>query len=271
MTEETLNAIVDGTFEPLQTIEESGEVRFSAKDLPDGTYSFVAVSFLNKEAMEYDMATFKYESVGTQWNSLGMGYYTEDCLLNWFTEDVCTYEVEIQEDAAKPGVYRMINPYGAPFPYNEEGDWDASRDWNIVVNAEDPDGVYILKQETGLDWGYGMFVIQSTGAYFMEDGGYDFDTVKGAGYMGTLKDGHITFPEKGLIRRMGTDYGPSYGNASQKAEIILPGYTSSNKKAVKAGLSVKRQFIPGAVNSKILIPGIPSANTKVNVINRHFK
>lgn len=257
VTEEVVDAIIAGTFEPMQTITASGEVRFSAKDLEDGNYSLIVISYLEEVAQALDYVNFVY-TLSSSWTSLGLGSLTEDGLTTFFKIDPVTYPVEILENVNMPGLYRIVNPYGAAFPYNEEGDWDNSRDWNIEVDAQDPNGVFILKQETGLDWGYGMFIIQSLGAYYMEDGGYGFDTVKNAGMMGTLVDGHITFPENGLVVRLGDDYGPAYGNTNQAYEIVLP-ESASKTKAVKAHLSCLKYPI-GKKVSKIVRKAFPEVN-----------
>jgi hypothetical protein len=52
----------------------------------------------------------------------------------------------------------------------------------------------IYKQSTGVDWGYGEMFIQSVGARYNVDGGYDLATLKQYGYLGTLENGVITLP-----------------------------------------------------------------------------
>ena len=257
ITQDVVNAMVDGNFKPMQTITASGKVKFFAKDLAEGNYSLIVISYLNEEPQELDYVNFKY-TLSSSWTSLGIGSMTDDALCPLFGYDPITYPVEILENVNLPGLYRLVNPYGASFPYNEPGDWDDSRDWNIEVDAQDPNGVYILKQETGLDWGYGMFIIQSMGAYYMEDGGYDFDQVKNAGFMGTLVDGHITFPEKGLVVRFGDEYGLFYGNKNHAFEIVLPD-KATGVKAVKAHLT-SLKHPTGEKVSKIVSKAIPQVN-----------
>ena len=275
LTEEALSAIVDGTYEPMETIKEAGEVRFNAAELPDGNHTFVVVTFVDKEPMEWAMTTFKYQAAASSWNSLGMGYYVEDALLDLFTSGgeplaPFAYEVEIEESGEKPGLYRMIDPYGSAFPYNEEGDWDASRKWNIEVDAQDPQGVFIEKQECGLDWGYGMLIIQSMGSYFM-DGGYDFETVKAAGKFGVLENGVITFPEKGMVLWMGED-GPYQGGKYGPPQIYLPGHApaGANMKAVKAHLNAKKEVTAQPLN-KFIYRIAPFQDKTAILKSRHLR
>ena len=141
---------------------------------------------------------FGEETEADPWQSIGMCKYTDDLIGSVYQVDPVTYEVEVRVNPDKPGIYRMVNPYGKAFPYNKEGDWDASRDYFIDINAEDPKGVYIEEQETGCDWGDGMMSIMSMGYYYMAAGN-SFETVKNAGYMGTLENNVITFPVDGMV------------------------------------------------------------------------
>lgn len=77
--EEDLVKIIDGTFEPLQQITESGEVRFDASSLTSGNYTFVVVPFQGEEASleTASTASFKYiAGAGESWSVVGSGVYT---------------------------------------------------------------------------------------------------------------------------------------------------------------------------------------------------
>lgn len=242
-----VSGIVDGSIEG-ETISEDGEVKMSVA--ASGQYTLVAVGFAEGEAQAQASKTIKFQiGAAEQWKALGTGLYTEDCLLDLFKDNdgnqlaPFTYQVEVEESMSRAGVYRMVNPYGAAFPYNEEGDWDASKDWYVEINAQDPTGVFIEAQETGLDWGYGMFSIQSMGSYYM-DNGYSFDDVKAAGYMGTLADGIISFPENGLVVLMG---GNTYkGGRMGEAKLVLPSAVPASVRQAtdghKYGKMVAQQF-----------------------------
>lgn len=198
----------------------------------DGAYTIASINYdENDEYVGCNLYTFKYESAGgAKWQSIGLCKYTDDCVGPLFEADPITYDVEVMVNSEKPGIYRLINPYGAAFPYNEEGDWDASQDWNIEINAADPDGVYIEEQATGCDWGYGNMAIMSMGYYFMAYKDASFDEVKEEGLMGTLKDGVITFPVKGLA--VANDDDMYYANQNGAFSLDLNG--ASKAKARKA-------------------------------------
>lgn len=193
---------------------------------------------------------FEYYGGGANpWQSLGIGLYTEDFIGSVFGADPVTYEVEIEENSEHPGLYRMLSPYDGKFPYNEDGDWDASSVYNIEVNAEDPEGVYIEQQATGVDWGYGPISIISWGARYL--GSNSFEDVKAAGYLGTLVNGVITLPvfdretDDGIAHYQGlTVMGTSgyYGCTNGAFKLVLPEAVDSQARAKARSMAKARSF-----------------------------
>ena len=193
---------------------------------------------------------FEYYGGGANpWQSLGIGLYTEDFIGSVFGADPVTYEVEIEENSEHPGLYRMLSPYDGKFPYNEEGDWDASSVYNIEVNAEDPEGVYIEQQATGVDWGYGPISIISWGARYL--GSNSFEDVKAEGYLGTLVNGVITLPvfdretDDGIAHYQGlTVMGTSgyYGCTNGAFKLVLPEAVDSQARAKARSMAKARSF-----------------------------
>ena len=167
------------------------------------------------------------------WKSLGLAQYTDDFIASLFTDvEPVTYNVEIQENVETPGLYRLVNPYGAAFPYNQEGDWNTSSDFYLEINAIDPQGVYIETQALGFDWGYGEFLASSQTAQLLAN--YDLETIKAAGgYCGTLVDGVITFPAKALLVSAESLDGWYYANSNSAFKVVLPSASKSSK-SVKA-------------------------------------
>ncbi len=245
-----LNALIAGSIDYTE-ITESGSVSFPCEE--SGTYTVIVVSYGGGEAQESDYATFKF-TVGAAdtWTSLGMCTYTDDVVASVFgyAEDCLTYEVEIQENDNQPGLYRLMYPYDGKYPYNDPGDWDTSKDYNIEINACDPDGVYITQQELGIDWGYGMMSVWSSADYYMANG-YSFEDVKDAGVCGTLKDGVITFPQYELMVSMANYYSGSwmYGNYWGMFKVVLPG--ASGVKAQKVS-STHKSISKGVKRTKTL-------------------
>lgn len=193
-----------------------------------------AVKTISASPFEY------YGGAASPWQSIGIGLYTEDFVGSLFGVDPVTYEVEIEENNDTPGLYRMIYPYDGKFPYNEAGDWDASATYNVEVNAEDPEGVYILPQSIGIDWGHGAMAIASMGGYYLASGD-PYDELKAEGYFGTLVDGVITLP---VFERETSDGGTAifqgvtimgtstyYGCSNGAFKLVLPEAVSSEARA----------------------------------------
>ena len=197
MTQAVLNGVLNGSIESVQ-VESSGQVHIPVKE--SGEYTFVAVSYGDGEAQEFDYQTFSLVLGGSGWTSLGFCKYTDDVLLSLYVDDpswIPTYDVEIFEKVGTPGLFRLKNAYGADYPYNDPGDYVES-DVFIEINATDPDGVFITYQSMGVDWGFGNNYIYSYAGYFL-DNGYTLDAIKKAGYCGTYKNGIITFPKSRLL------------------------------------------------------------------------
>lgn len=174
----------------------------------------------------YGVSSYSFKAgVPAPWVSLGMAQYTEDFVTTFFGVDNLTYEVEIQEHSLNPGIYRLVNPYGQSYPYNEEGDYDAGANYYMEINAQDPEGVYITQFHSGMNWGYGEFIMWSFANYYMIRQNATLDDMKAAGYCGTLQDGVITFPTQTLLLAM-ADYnsgGFYISNNNGKFRIVFPG------------------------------------------------
>ena len=138
-----------------------------------------------------------------EWKSIGNCQYTDAFMSAAFTLEDQTYEVEIQKSLVKEGVFRLVNPYGAAFPYNEPGDYDTHDYHYMVIHAEDRDAVTIDEFHSGMDWTYGEFVMTVTKP-------------------GKLENKVITFPKNGISLYI-PGYGDFAGNADGTAKIDLTG------------------------------------------------
>lgn len=140
---------------------------------------------------------------------LGKGLIREDIIATMFSIDNIEWEVEIYENLNTPGYIYLKNAYTSEFPYNEPGDY-VTEDKYFVINISDPNKVVIPKQGLGCDWNpseYGEFIV-------------------GTAEYGTLKDGIITFPTKGLLVGMEiyTEGGFGwYANANGLFRVVMPG------------------------------------------------
>ena len=147
---------------------------------------------------------------------LGTATLHEDLLTTFFeVETGKAWECEVYENANVPGMLYFKNAFTSEYPYNEPGDY-VTTDKYFMVNVKNHDKVYIPYQGLGMDWGYGEFgVVSLISAYF--EGAAD--------NWGTLKDGVITFPQKGILIQMADykDGGFYTSNGSGAFVIHLPG------------------------------------------------
>ena len=191
--------------------------------LKDGVSYTLVVWATNGKQTKVTFDEFTTTKNPEKFKSLGMGLYTEDFLVGLFEGmENLTYEVEVEESIDNPGKYRLVNPYGEAFPYNSPADYDATQDYYMVINAQDPEGVYIPLQSVGCDWGYGDWAVYSYASYYL-DGGYSLDEVKATGVCGTLVDGVITFPTKSLLITASGLGGKLYvANTKGAFKVVLP-------------------------------------------------
>ena len=147
---------------------------------------------------------------------LGTATLHEDLLTTFFeVETGKAWECEVYENANVPGMLYFKNAFTSEYPNNEPGDY-VTTDKYFMVNVKNHDKVYIPYQGLGMDWGYGEFgVVSLISAYF--EGAAD--------NWGTLKDGVITFPQKGILIQMADykDGGFYTSNGSGAFVIHLPG------------------------------------------------
>ena len=140
---------------------------------------------------------------------LGKGLIRDDIITSLFDVECVEWEVEIYENTNQPGYIFLKNAYTSLYPYNEPGDY-VTEDKYFIVNIADPNKVVIPQQGLGMDWNptdYGEFIV-GTAAY------------------GTLKNGVITFPVKGLLVGM-MIYSEGkfgwYANTNGMFRIAMPG------------------------------------------------
>lgn len=173
-----------------------------------------------------------FQIVRAKWKKLGKGLFREVFVDDWYGNGTNEYEVEIEENENKPGIYRLVDIYGAAYPgyqyfidtYGVTVDdmCDTETRNYIVVNAQDPNFVYIPLQVTGFDWG-DLTIADMAGFYISR--GNDPKQVAEAGYGGTLVEGVITFKPSQLITNLAS-YNGSYYTCDPLGltRIVLPGF-----------------------------------------------
>lgn len=200
--------------------------------LADGTSYTVVVWGTN--GMQTKVVTSTYETTKNPevFKSLGKATYTDDLFLTFYTGGeypAITYDVEIEESQDNPGKYRLVNPYGEVYPYNEPGDYDPDNDYYLTINAVNPKKVYIETTSLGLNWGYGEVTASSYAGYLLEKGKTVEEIEAMGDFFGTLVDGVITFPKNSLLVAMANVNGGNFfeTNATGEFKVVLPSKTAA--------------------------------------------
>ena len=220
---------------------EAGRIQVAFDPVELGSQlQLIVVAVAEGEAKNVATANFEYYTGADPWETLGTGYYTDDLVASVFGEEPPTYEVEIMYNS-ETGIYRLMNAYSnSVYPY---ADNDCAEEGSYIeVNAKNPNGVYIDKQELGFNWGYGDMAIQTWGARYLAS--YSVEELIGYGYLGKVENGTITFP---IFTRTATDgseamyqgllyMGTSgyYAGTNGKVEITLPDAPAYVKSRAKA-------------------------------------
>jgi hypothetical protein len=134
------------------------------------------------------------------WSSYGKVKITDDLVCDVFGTDNVTWAVQADK-ADGFEVYRLLDPYGPTFPYNDPGDYTLGAKW--VLDCTNPNAVTFERTYLGFDWGYGEFNV-----YLLEGG------------EGKMVNKVITFPANGMVFNL-PDYGSFYGNPNGLLAIDL--------------------------------------------------
>ena len=160
-------------------------------------YSSAATYNLTLTRVKWNDAGFYYDEDGNKVEGYAM--YTDDVLTTFYGVGNQTFPTRVQERDDMPGYFRLINTYGANYPWNDPGDWDESKDYYIFIDATDPEKVYIPKLcNLGVNWGYGFMYVYSMVGLGIEREKPDYIE----GNYGTYANGKITFPKNALLMGM---------------------------------------------------------------------
>ena len=186
---------------PNDTIAESFEITYSGANYETDYYvrAYAVTKTAGTIVTAAQMVTTPTPPLIITWKKLGKATYREDCFTTFWNVDNLVYSLDLYECEQIPGWYHLMNPYGAAYGYNEDGDFDTSKDYYLDIHAEDPTAVYIGNSPTGCDWTYGEISIYSLAGMYIDSGEKTLEECKAAGLTGTLVDGVLTFPAKTLL------------------------------------------------------------------------
>lgn len=202
-------------------------VQFDLSDLIVNQEYVVSLWFDGIENTPYSYGRIDITVKYLPWTKLGTGIYREDCITTFFNIDNDQWEVEIEEHPTTKGMYRVVNPYNENCPFIDMDMVDTSEDHYMVINAVNPDAVYIQNFWSGLTVNpeYGEVVITSEAYLNMLDGQTLQEQIDN-NLVGTLKDGIVKMPERSLLIGMTlyNDFGLYYANKNGMFKVVLPGY-----------------------------------------------
>lgn len=160
-----------------------------------------------------------------QWEELGMGEMCDGFLYSFINPavDSITTGVMIMTDTRKPGMYKIVKPFG----------YVSSESEDLVIDATDPDFVRIYDQSTGIsvksggeDWGK-MWCYSFSSLFNFPT----LDALKANGYGHLnifMKDGVIYIPPQSIVFYFPSISELEYYNNEQAVDsyISLPGAAS---------------------------------------------
>ena len=204
-------------------------ITYNPEDLQYGTYNGGTISVANEDYdTTYGIGSFTFEAGATEWMDINTnkstGAFRDDAISSLLEIDPPTFDVKIQKSVVEEGKYRILNPYKAwadEYAEKNEATYDdADHYW--IINATDPDYVYVEPCETGVDLGLGAVTATSFVANYLSQG-VTLDKIKAAKpeLFGKLEKGVITMPAKSLLLIMGDKM--YYGGINGLFSVALPG------------------------------------------------
>ncbi len=216
------------------------------------------------------------EASDDEWVALGTGRFRDDFITTFYLLECLEFDVEIEESATTPGLYRLKSPY-KNYPYASA--IEMVDDTYMEINATDPDHVFFVSYDTGfsLNTEDGTFFISSIAGYQYEHYGNIKEAIED-GECGTLRDGEITFPHASLLVRgqYDSDTQWRYANYNNGFRVRLPGAPDLDVSISINGLdeteenkiSVNFQIGSGCEKVKVaMVPGDYTDNMYDGIVN----
>lgn len=209
-------------------------ITYNPEDLQYGTYNGGTISVANEDYdTTYGIGSFTFEAGATEWMDINTnkstGAFRDDAISTLLGIDPPTFDVKIQKSVVEEGKYRILNPYkewADKYAKENKATYDdADHYW--IINATDPDYVYVEPCETGVDLGLGAVTATSFVANYLSQG-VTLDKIKTAKpeLFGKLEKGVITMPAKSLLLIMGDKM--YYGGINGLFSVALPGNVIAN-------------------------------------------
>ena len=209
-------------------------ITFNPDELVYGNYVGGTISFdADNFSTPYGATSYQFKAGASAYEDVegGKGKFRDGLISALYGIEVLEYDVQIQQDAHTPGIYRVVAPYA------QKG-WSGSQPWytafdenesntDMIIDATDPDFVYIKGTfNTGvtLNSSHGVLSAISYVQYLL-DNGNSLDLIKSKmpELFGTFKDGVFTFPAKSILMYFGSGDDLYYGNTDGMLRVAMPG------------------------------------------------
>lgn len=208
-------------------------ITFNPDELVYGNYVGGTISFdADNFSTPYGATSYKFTAGASAYVDVagGKGNFRDGLISSAYGIEVLEYDVQIQQDAHTPGIYRVVAPY------SQKG-WSGANPWytafdenenntDMIIDATDPDYVYIKGTfNTGVTLNSSDGVVSAISyVQFLLDNGNALDLIKAKKpeLFGTFKDGVFNFPAKSILMYFGAD-GPYYGNNDGMLRVAMPG------------------------------------------------
>ncbi len=175
--------------------------------------------------------------VPEEWIAAGEATVTDDLIASVYKEiEPVTFTAPLEKSASTEGLYRLVNPYKNWSPGIEGFSYDDSRDYYMILHAENSDGVWIEDFSTG--WSEdgedgGEITVSSYTELYLSEYEYDLVYSELPDLFGKIKDDKASFPvtflnftEEAPVFVVGvgdTSAGYYAANTSGAFTITLPG------------------------------------------------
>lgn len=209
-------------------------ITFNPDDLVYGNYVGGTISFdADNFSTPFGATSYQFKAGASAYEDVpgGKGKFRDGLISALYGIEVLEYDVQIQQDAHTPGIYRVVAPYGQK-GWSGANPWYTAFDENesntdMIIDATDPDFVYIKGTfNTGvtLNSSHGVLSAISYVQYLL-DKGNSLDLIKSKmpELFGTFKDGVFTFPAKSILLYFGSGGDLYYGNTDGMLRVAMPG------------------------------------------------
>lgn len=135
-----------------------------------------------------------------------------------------TLYAELQRNKANKGIYRVKNMIGSEHPLVKKFNWSCDGDHYLMINAENPDRVYVYDSTIGLDFGDGDAGLVSWTERYLNNNVYSAEDIEPFAdeYYGKMTESGITFPAGSLCISFEDYTRGTYYSYSQPLEFLFP-------------------------------------------------